>query len=141
MNSIDWQRWLENWLARHPLKSPPRVAGGDYTKQVMARIRVPSVPVLIKPRVQVWAAVSVCVVLVAGSSILFFGIGHPHRNFVQQAEKNQQLLLDVGNAIERYGNELDETLRVDNKMLAEGFSEEASVTHGEMVPGETELLP
>ncbi len=141
MNSADWQRWLENWLARHPLKSPTRVAGADYTRQVMARICAPSVPVQVEHRVPVWTAVSVCLGIVAGSSILFFGIRNPHRDLVQQAERNQQILLDVSNAIERHGDELDEALRMNNEMLADSLSEEASVARSELAPGELELLP
>lgn len=39
MNAQDWQQWLREWLARHPVKEPPSTVQQRYTEDVMRRIR------------------------------------------------------------------------------------------------------
>ncbi len=69
MNRTDWQGWLERWLARHPVKSPPSFLQASYTEEVLRRIRetqpAPVFRWVLAPRFSLALATAACAVLLA----------------------------------------------------------------------------
>ncbi|MBI3317830.1 MAG: hypothetical protein HYZ90_01600 [Candidatus Omnitrophica bacterium] len=39
MNRDRWERWVENWFSRHPVKEPPALLERAYPEEVMEKIR------------------------------------------------------------------------------------------------------
>lgn len=147
MKSGEWEAWLQGWLKRHPLRTPPEGLQQEIRQTVMARIRSQEVPAYIRtlrwtlqPRWGLAWSGALAAALVA--ALLILPARPPDRASSPASEEvaqEAQLLLEMGEAATLAELDLEGELEeADRLMLADASAQPAS--SGTELEADLELL-
>lgn len=126
MKNSEWDAWLQGWLQRNPLRSPPEELTGRFRQEVMSRIRAKQAPVhtlrwMLEPR---WSfALGGALAAVLALVVL----GRPHTPApafsTQEIEQEARVLLEAGEVTYLADLDLEGELRdADRLVLAEAVA-------------------
>lgn len=131
MKNSEWDAWLQGWLKRHPLRTPPAELQRKIRQEVMSRIRAEHASVrdrvlrwVLEPRWSFALGGALAAALVA--AILIFPArtaDHAAAPAAQEVEQEAQLLLEVGETAYLADLDLEGELRdADRLVLAEAVT-------------------
>lgn len=88
MKNSEWDAWLQGWLKRHPLRTPPAELNGRFRQEVMSRIRAEQAPIrtlrwVLEPR----RSFALGGVLAAVLALAVIGRPHAHAPSARQVKQ------------------------------------------------------
>ena len=130
MKNNEWDAWLQGWLKRHPLRTPPAELKGRFRQEVMSRIRAQQAPAArtlrwtLQPRWGLAWSGALAAALVAAILILPARLAnHASAPAMQEVEQEAQLLLEVGEVTYLADLDLEGELRdADRLVLTEAVT-------------------